>query len=152
MNCTHESSLRRKLGCLAASAIALAVGLGGCEGGIGRLLPSGSIANTILVLQLGSVGRFVTQLNTRIRNVADLQPFDQTPADNPTSGQLRLRSSSVTVLPAPGGSGKGFENYQASLNGTAQLRVVLDEPGAPSPCDTGIDVGTFQVWLMASTT
>ncbi len=106
-----------------------------------------TIGNTTVTVGLGSGGVFLTRTNTRTENIVDVQPFPRPPSDTPTSGAVRLRSSSVTVLSDNQAAGKGNVNAQARINGRATLSVAIDSPGATSPCDTGIELGTFEIQI-----
>ncbi|MBN1511573.1 MAG: hypothetical protein JXB13_06120 [Phycisphaerae bacterium] len=119
------------------------VSVGPAAGG-GGLAVSFSIGGKSFMFTLGTAGYFPLQPNAVVRNVADVQPFAQAPSDTPATGAVRLRGSSITILP-PGGSAKSMEAAQAAISGTARLRVAIDAPGALSPCDSGVDLGEFEI-------
>lgn len=146
-NCGTNRSRRVLSACLGLASLAT-LGMLACnvQVGPGGISASLTLGGTTITLSLGQVGEFVVQPNTTIRNVGDTQPFTKRPEDNPTSGTMSLRSSSITVNPAPG-AGKAIVTQQSALTGVARIRVVMAEAGAVSPCDTGIDVGTFDVFV-----
>lgn len=142
---------RRLVGVVAGVLIAVgaAAWIIGCSASIGTgpgggISVSLTIGGTTITLNLGQGGFFAVQPNTMVRNVVDLQPFQSPPADTPATGAVRLRSSSVTVLPS-GASSKWAVTAQLAISGTARLRAAIDTAGAASPCDTGIDLGTFDI-------
>lgn len=139
--------IRRKLvscvlgGLLTAGSVA--TWIGGCTGD-GGLFASFTIGNTTFTIELDLSGLFRVQINTRVQNVVDVQPFAMAPTDTPATGVIRLRSSSVTILPPPNAK-TSVSNQQVPISGTATLRVAIDAPGAVSPCGTGIELGTFEI-------
>ncbi len=120
------------------------VSVGPAAGGGGGVAVSFSIGGKSFTFTLGTAGYFPLQPNAVVRNVADMQPFAQAPSDTPATGAVRLRGSSITILP-PDGSAKSMEAAQAAISGTARLRVAIDAPGALSPCDSGVDLGEFEI-------
>lgn len=104
-----------------------------------------TIGNSTVTLTLDLAGIFRVQPGAVVRNVVDGSPFDEAPTDAPATGALRLRSSSITISPVE--TAKGVEASQV-ITGTASLRVTIDAPGADSPCDTGVELGTFRITVV----
>lgn len=132
-------------GCLALVAAA-GIWLAGCSVmlGPGGASASLKIGNGTFTIGLGSGGVFIVVPESLVRNLLDVRPFNRVPSDTPVSGSVRLRSSSVTVA-ASGGPGKEALAAQSSVSGTAHLRIRVDAPGSESACETGFEVGTFEV-------
>jgi len=136
--------------CIAILVCGSAAWLSGCSVSVGPAPGGGGVAVSFSIggksfsFTLGTAGYFPLQPNAVVRNVADMQPFDRTPSDTPATGAVRLRGSSITVLP-PSGSAKPMAAAQASISGTARLRVAIDAPEALSPCDSGVDLGEFEI-------
>ena len=129
---------------LSAAALTLIVG---CTLQVGPDGLTGTItlAGTVFTLTLNEGGIFLARSDAVVRNIIDAAPFDDTSADEPASGYVRLRDSSITIE-APDVVTKAAVNHlDAAISGTATLRVLLDAGGAASPCDTGQDLGTFTI-------
>lgn len=109
-----------------------------------------TIANQTFTLTLGTVGRFTVEPGILTSNIADVNGvlFARTPTDQPVSGALRLRSSTIEVV-APGG-GKVAVTQQA-ISGSATVNVFIAEGGTANPCETGIEVGTFTITVNSGT-
>ncbi|NLX12832.1 MAG: hypothetical protein GXY44_04155 [Phycisphaerales bacterium] len=134
--------------CPAVVLFGMFVWLSGCSVSIDS--SSGGVAFSFLIagrsftFTLGPAGYFPLQPGAIVRNVADLQPFDRPPSDTPATGAVRLRGSSITILP-PNAAAKSLVAAQSSVSGTARLRVAIDAPGALSPCESGLDLGEFEI-------
>jgi len=104
-----------------------------------------TVANRTFTLTLGTVGTFQAAPNTRTNNIADVrqQLFSRTPTDEPSSGELRLRSSSVEILDSLV-TAKSTVAQQA-ISGRATLTIWIDQSGAANPCSTGIEIGSFNI-------
>jgi|GEM_PF-5059071 len=121
------------------------VWIAGCTVNIGDDGVSGSftIGNKTVTIGLGPAGIFIVASNVPITNIVDATGFlGGTPTDNPTTGTVQLRESSVTLRSST--TGKGAVTAQG-VSGLATLRWAIDAPGAVDPCTTGIDLGTFEI-------
>ncbi|MHC5112384.1 MAG: hypothetical protein ACYTHJ_21205 [Planctomycetota bacterium] len=96
-----------------------------------------TIGGTTTTIGLGTAGIFIVQTGAITRNTADIQPFN----DQPSSATVSLRSSSIIIHPPGGSEAKNAANQQTAISGTATMRLVIDELGTFSPCETGVEAG-----------
>ncbi len=136
-------SCRRLRRCITAAAITLVVGCS-LQVGPGGITGSIILGGTAFTITLNEAGLFLARADAIVRNIADAAPFADTAADEPASGYLRLRDSSI-IVEAPDTTTKAVNQQDTVISGTATLRVLLDAGGAAAPCDTGEDLGEFEI-------
>ncbi len=133
---------------IAAGAIWIAgcnVDITGVGSPSGRIDLSFTIAGKTITLSLGSAGIFPVGPGMQTTNVASLKPFDEAPTDTPSTAVARLLSSSVTILPPDSNGDKRYAYQLASINGTANLHVLIAPGDDALPCNTGVSIGTWTI-------
>ncbi len=109
-----------------------------------------TIGGTEITIGLGLAGIFDLAPGIEQTNIADIAPLEQPPDDQPSSAAVRLRSTSVSVLPPQNAKRavNAAENIGFDVTtqtGVVDVSIFLDVAGTANPCETGVRVGSFDI-------
>ncbi|MFH0982339.1 MAG: laminin B domain-containing protein [Planctomycetota bacterium] len=141
----------KRLATLAATAamIGLAIISARCDvsSGPGWTTIEFEIGGKTFAITFGDVGRIQTRANQKVSQAGSLRPFEQTPTDVPSWGQMTLLSSDVTVTPLS--VNKSMVRAAGEpINGTANVRISIASGTSADLCDQATLMADFDLTVV----
>ena len=118
----------------------------GGGGGGGPIIAQFTIAGKTFTFKLGLAGQFQTKSGESARNVGEMTLWEEPPTDTPAAGEMRLRSSDITVSSVDSDAERRAAD--TPINGSATVRFSVADVTSSDPCATGVFMAEFALTVV----